>query len=431
MAKPLVLVTGATGYIASRLIPRLLAMGYRVRCLARDSRRLQTRSWFPGVEAVDGDVTVPTTLNSALEGVHTAYYLIHNMSSGKGYISHERSGAYNFAAAAEQAGLEHIIYLGGLVDSRKKAPAHLQSRIETGETLRSRKVPVTEFRAGAIIGPGSISFEMIRFMTELLPIVIGPTWLKNKSQPIAAQNIIDYLIAALENHAGQGQIFEIGGPEVTIYADLMMRYARQRGLNRRLVMLPGIPLWFMAHGVGLVTPVPISIASPLLDGLQGDSLVRDDSARGVFSSIKLIGYDQAVKDALDQLRPSHLEPVWDIGKRPLTNMKHEGFFISHQRARVDDTPEMVSVKIRKFVRNSFYLRFLTPETFTKNQISLSYHNKAWLEWRITAADKHTNLVQTFFFPPHGLPGFIYWFLLYPLQRLIFKHLSLILHHGRE
>src|SRR5687767_7857590 len=269
----LILVTGATGYIASRLIPRLLDHDYRVRCLAREPRRIQGRSWFPHVELVQGEVTIPSTLAPALDGVQTAYYLIHNMTFGHGYTERELEGARAFASAAEEAGIEHIIYLGGLADPEQHIAPHMRSRIETGRMLREGKVPVTEFRAGVITGSGSISFEMIRFMTELFPLVPGPTWMKNKSQPIAIQNVVDYLCAALENPNGRGGIFEIGGPDITTYGDLMMRYARVRGLERKMILLPGIPIWFMAFGVGLMTPVPRPIAHALIGGLANDSVV--------------------------------------------------------------------------------------------------------------------------------------------------------------
>jgi uncharacterized protein YbjT (DUF2867 family) len=230
----LILVTGATGYIASRLIPRLLDSGYRVRCLARDPLRLQGRSWFNQVDIFQADVTTPESLVHAFDGVDTAYYLIHNMSAGHGYTKIELDGARNFASAAETAGVQHIIYLGGLADPEQHIAPHMRSRIETGKVLREGKVPVTEFRAGVITGSGSISFEMIRFMTELFPIVPGPVWMKNRSQPIAVQNVIDYLFAALTNPNGRGGVFEIGGPNITVYGDLMLRYANARGLKRHI-----------------------------------------------------------------------------------------------------------------------------------------------------------------------------------------------------
>ncbi len=303
----LILVTGATGYIASRLIPRLLDSGYRVRCLARNPLRLKGRSWSRYVEVVQGEITTPATLAPVLVGIHTAYYLVHNMSYGHGYIQRELQGAHTFASAAEKAGVEHIIYLGGLADPEKHIAPHMRSRIETGNTLRRETVPVTEFRAGVIVGSGSISFEMIRFMTELCPVIPGPLWMKNKSQPIAIQNVIDYLLAALENPNGRGKIFEIGGSDITTYRDLMLLYARIRGIQRRMILLPGIPLWFMASGVGLMTPVPYPIAYALIGGLANDSVIRQDEACKVFPEVKLIDFDSATKDALARTHPDFIE----------------------------------------------------------------------------------------------------------------------------
>jgi len=217
MTGKLILVSGATGYIASRLVPRLLEQGYRVRCMVRRPGSLHGRPWSSNVEIFQGELKEEARLENALAGAWTAYYLIHNMSSGRGYTALELEGARSFAKAAAAAGLEHIIYLGGLADPKARIAAHLRSRIETGEVLRSGSVPVTEFRAGVIVGPGSISFEMIRFMTELFPIVPGPGWMKNWSQPIAAPNVLDYLTAALDNPEGRGRVFEIGGPEALRY----------------------------------------------------------------------------------------------------------------------------------------------------------------------------------------------------------------------
>ncbi len=174
--------------------------------------------------------------------------------------------------------MQHIIYLGGLADPEQHIAPHMRSRIETGRVLREGKVPVTEFRAGVIAGSGSISFEMIRFMTELCPVVPGPTWMKNRSQPIAMQNVIDYLFAALTNLNGYGEVFEIGGPDITTYGDLMLRYPRLRGIKRSMFLVPGLPLWFMAFGVGLMTPVPYPIAYALIGGLSADSVVKHPDA---------------------------------------------------------------------------------------------------------------------------------------------------------
>ena len=419
----LILVTGATGYIASRLIPRLLAAGYRVRCLARDPRRLDGRSWSRDVEVVRGDVTVPSTLRAALEGVHTAYYLIHNMTHGHGYTSLELDSARAFASAAANAGVEHIVYLGGLADPEQHIAPHMRSRIETGRVLREGKVPVTEFRAGVITGSGSISFEMIRFMTELFPIVPGPVWMKNKSQPIAIRNVIDYLLAALTNPNGRGGVFEIGGPDVTTYGELMLRYARLRGLKRRMFLLPGMPVWFMAFGVGLMTPVPYPIAYALIGGLSADSVVQHSDALKVFPEVQLIDFDFAAKDALERTHPSHIERVWEAG-RAFRFLKHEGCFIDHRELTVHTDSEKVFEALQQAVERA---GDLDPIARTDQQIVAAVKDQAagkkWIEWRVDQRVGITYLSQTVFFCPHGLPGFLYWYLLYPFHFM--KHRGLI------
>ena len=222
MPKKLILVTGATGYIASRLIPQLLERGYAVRALARNPLQLRARNWSSKVEIFQGDILEPDSLAPALQDVHTAYYLVHSMAMGTGYTELETRVAGNFVHAAEMAGVQHIIYLGGLADQDQPISPHLLSRIKTGDALREGKIPVTEFRASVIVGSGSISFEMIRFMTELFPIIPSHVWLKNRAQPIAVQNIMDYLLLALEKWDKTGRVIEIGGPEVITYQDLML-----------------------------------------------------------------------------------------------------------------------------------------------------------------------------------------------------------------
>jgi uncharacterized protein YbjT (DUF2867 family) len=412
----LILVTGATGYIASRLIPRLLEHGYRIRCLAREPRRLKGRSWFRYVQLTQGEVTIPATLAPALDGVHTAYYLIHNMTYGRGYTERELEGARAFASAAEKAGVEHIIYLGGLADPEQHIAPHMRSRIETGKVLREGKVPVTEFRAGVITGSGSISFEMIRFMTELFPIVPGPTWMKNKAQPIAIQNVIDYLFAALENPNGRGGVYEIGGPDITTYGDLMLRYARIRGLQRKMILLPGIPLWFMAFGVGLMTPVPRPIAYALIGGLANDSVVQHAEALEVFPKVNLIDFNSATKDALEKTHPSHIERVWDDGVRRVKSIKHEGCFIDHREMLTHASPEKVFQTLTRVINNPN----LCVEVNEPNQRIIvrdkdQRPGDKWIEWRVGRTASPTYLTQIVFFSPRGLPGFLYWYLLYPLH----------------
>jgi Predicted nucleoside-diphosphate-sugar epimerases len=303
----------------------------------------------------------------------------------------------------------------------------MRSRIETGRVLREGKVPVTEFRAGVIAGSGSISFEMIRFMTELFPIVPGPLWMKNRSQPIAIQNVIDYLLVALTNPNGRGGVFEIGGPDIAKYGDLMLRYAHIRGLKRRLFLLPGIPLWFMAVGVGLMTPVPYPIAYALIGGLSTDSVVKHAQALETFPEVKLIDFDTATKDALEKTHPFHIERVWDDGKLETKSIKHEGCFIDHREVTVNAEPEKV-FEILTGPKISALAPVLTSK-LVDSKAALShlkdkFFGNQWIEWRAIPgrAASVTHLSQTVFFSPRGLPGFLYWYLLYPFHLINFRGL---------
>jgi uncharacterized protein YbjT (DUF2867 family) len=420
---PLILVTGATGYIASRLIPRLLDSDYRVRCLARNPLRLKGRRWSHAVDVVQGDVTVPSTLGAAFEGVNTAYYLIHNMTYGHGYTSLELESARAFSAAAEEAGVEHIIYLGGLADPEQHIAPHMRSRIETGRVLREGNVPVTEFRAGVITGSGSISFEMIRFMTELFPIVPGPAWMKNKSQPIAIENVIDYLLAALTNPNGRGQVFEIGGPDLTTYGDLMLRYARIRGLKRGMLLFPGLPVWFMAFGVGLMTPVPYPIAYALIGGLSADSIVKHPEALQVFPEVQLIDFDTATSDALEKTHPDQIERVWDDGRQGTKSIKHEGCFIYHREIQMDAKSEQVFRALQQWIdTQADFIRVKQANEEIVVCMKEQVAGEKWIEWRVVNTKNLTLVSQTIYFSPRGLPGFLYWYLLYPFRIMKYRGL---------
>jgi uncharacterized protein YbjT (DUF2867 family) len=390
----------------------------------------------------------PSTLAQALDGVHTAYYLIHNMTYGRGYPERELAGAWTFATAAAQAGVRHIIYLGGLADPEQHIAPHMRSRIETGKVLREGQVPVTEFRAGVITGSGSISFEMIRFMTELFPIVPGPTWMKNKSQPIAIQNVIDYLFAALENPSGRGGIFEIGGPDITTYGELMLQYARIRGLKRRMILLPGIPLWLMALGVGLMTPVPRPIAYALIGGLANDSVVQHAEALKIFPEVKLIDFNSAIGEALVKTHPAHIERVWDQGEdfgslsewssndnsqlktsEVWITLKHEGCFIDHRELNTGVSLEEIFQTITYAINNPYWcVEMNEPDRRILIKDKSQRAGDTWIEWQMSrtpapnsrsavASPAFTKLTQTIFFSPRGLPGFLYWYLLYPFHRI--------------
>ena len=433
----LILVTGATGYIASRLIPQLLDRGHTVRALARRPHQIGPRNWSSQISIFPGDVMNPASLAPALKDVHTAYYLIHNMSSGHGYTKLEIQAAHNFAVAAEEAGVQHIIYLGGLADPEQYIAPHLRSRIETGATLRQGRVPVTEFRAGVIAGAGSISFEMIRFMTELMPIIPGPKWLKNKTQPIAIQNVIDYLLAALDNHDGYGQIFEIGGPEITTYKDLMLRYARIRGHKRTFVLLPCVPIWFMAFGIELMTPVPRPIARALVEGLSSDSVILHNDAHETYPEVDLVDFESATKEALTRLHPLKVERIWesDFGSLPektsevyVSILKHEGFFIDHREIKIDAGSGEVFAALTNLKMRRFIVDTIEPNHLLLLRSQRKTPGEGWVEWRVgqiansPQGGNVTYLTQTAYFTPRGLVGFLYWYLLYPFRAIFFRRL---------
>jgi uncharacterized protein YbjT (DUF2867 family) len=276
------LVAGATGYVGGRLVPRLLRAGYRVRCLVRRPTNLQQQLLRPLVEYVPGDVLRPETLPAAMEGVATVYYLIHSMGSGKDFEEQDLVAARQCAKAAKAHGVQRIIYLGGLGDPVAKLSAHLRSRQETGNALREAGVPVTEFRAAVVIGAGSLSFELIRYLSERLPVMICPLWVYTRIQPIAIQNVLDYLVAALKQLESTDRIIEIGGEDVVTYGVLMETYATARGLKRCLLPVPVLTPRLSSYWVRLVTPFSVSIARPLIEGLRNEVIVRDNAARAIF-----------------------------------------------------------------------------------------------------------------------------------------------------
>ncbi|GAB4501865.1 MAG: hypothetical protein Fur0035_14090 [Anaerolineales bacterium] len=397
-----ILVSGATGYIASRLIPRLLEQGYRVRCLARNSQRLRARAWFPQVEVAIGDVTRAESLNEAMRGVSAAYYLVHSMAAGHGYHRLDLQSARNFASAAQSAGVEHIIYLGGLADPAEKLALHLRSRIETGAALREAGVPVTEFRAGVIAGPGSVSFEMIRFLAELFPLMLGPRWLNHRSQPIAASDIIEYLLAALVTPACRGEIVELGCERSRSYIEVMAEYARLRGLKRAALLLPCIPPWLMAFFIDKLTPVAFSYALPLVEGLQNDSLVRDSAARRLFPAIEPLDYAEAVRRSLAELDPRRVERLWLDSGRERARLKHEGFFVDFRELRgAQALPTFPLAGGWETVDRP------APGVFLL-KAGGRLPGELWLEREERPGGR---TFQTVFFAPKDLGGFLYWLLL--------------------
>jgi uncharacterized protein YbjT (DUF2867 family) len=295
--RPVVLLTGATGYVGGRLIPLLQRQPMSLRCLARSPAKL--RPLVSGsTTVVRGDVLDPHSLGEALRGVHTAYYLVHLMSETKDFEDQDRQAAANFAAAARRAGVRRIIYLGGLGDDTDpNLSPHLRSRHEVGKILRDSGVETLEFRAGMVLGAGSLSYRLLRSLTDRLPVMVCPRWLATATQPIAVDDVLAYLVAARELPAGPSRVFEIGGPDVVTYAGLIREYARQKGLRRWLVSVPLLTPYLSGLWLALVTPATYEVGRHLIEGLRNPTVVRDQKALEVFS-IRPMGVQEAMRRAI-------------------------------------------------------------------------------------------------------------------------------------
>ncbi len=294
---PLILLTGGSGYVGGRLIPLLEKQEVRLRCLARNPEKMRSR-FQPGTEIVQGDVLDASSLDRALKGVHTAYYLVHLMSGSKDFEQEDRQAAMNFAQAANRAAVKRIIYLGGLGDDADpKLSPHLRSRHEVGRILRESGVETIEFRASLVIGTGSLSFDLVKALTDRLPIMLCPRWLTTPTQPIAVDDVLAYLLAAKDLPPGESRIFEVGSPDVTTYGGMIREYARQRGLRRWLISVPVLTPYLSSLWLALVTPTAFEVGRHLIEGLKNPTVVRDTKALDVFP-IRPMGIREAIQRAL-------------------------------------------------------------------------------------------------------------------------------------
>ncbi len=293
MNEPLLAVTGATGFIGRHLVPRLTARGHRVRALVRtpDTYRAE------GVEVGQADVLKPETLRTALDGVHTAYYLVHSMGAGTEFEEKDRRGARNFLEAAEDAGVERIIYLGGLGETGPELSEHLRSRAETGRILESGDVATTTLRAAIILGHGGASWEMLKQLVERLPVMVTPLWVESRCQPIALRDVLGYLVGSAGAPETAGATFDIGGPDILTYRQMMLTLGRAMGKRRYIFGIPVLTPRLSSYWVDLVTDVPASIARPLIDGLKIDVVCRDDRIRDLVP-LETTPYQEAVGLAL-------------------------------------------------------------------------------------------------------------------------------------
>lgn len=296
---PTVLLTGASGYVGGRLVPLLESQPLVLRCLARNPEKLRPLV-KSSTELVRGDVLDPSSLEAALEGVQTAYYLVHLMSGSNDFEKVDRQAAKNFADAAKRSGVRRIIYLGGLGDDAdQKLSPHLRSRHEVGEILRNSGVETIEFRAGMVVGAGSLSYQLMKSLTDRLPIMICPRWLTTTTQPIAIQDVLDYLLAAKDLPQGESHIFEIGSPDVVTYGDLIGEYARQQGLPRWLIFVPVLTPYLSGLWLALVTPATYEVGRHLIEGLKNPTVVRDSGALEVFQ-IRPLRVAEAIRLAIKE-----------------------------------------------------------------------------------------------------------------------------------
>lgn len=460
-----ILLTGATGYVGGRLLPLLEARGFRVRCLARRPEALLGHVG-PGTEVVAGDVLDPESLAAAMQGVDIAFYFVHSMGANRDFQLEDRRAAQNFAAAAAAAGVQRIIYLGGLGNPDQKLSKHLRSRQETGDVLRADHPQVVEFRASIVIGSGSLSFEMIRALVERLPVMICPRWVQVRAQPIAIEDLLQYLLASIDLPLTQSTIYEIGGPDQLSYGEIMQEYARQRGLTRWLIRVPLLTPYLSSLWLGLVTPVYARVGRKLVESLRNPTLVSNNLAETTFA-IRPKTVREAIARALvhedREFAVTRWSDAYSSGGVPQTwgGVRFGSRIVDSRTVEVGVPPDQAFAPIRRiggqtgwyfadwlwslrgFVdllvggvgvrrgrRDADHLRpgdaldFWRVEVFDpphrlRLQAEMKLPGRAWLEFDVDGSDASSTIRQTAIFDPVGLWGLAYWYALYPLHALIF------------
>lgn len=468
-----VLVAGATGYIGRRLVSELVAAGRTVRAVVRNPAKLTGEDWADDVEIVAGDVLDPVSLRAAFEGVGGAYYLVHSIGGEGDWEARDRLGATNFRDAAAAAGASQIIYLGGLGDDAGSALSpHLRSRHEVGRILASGSVPTTELRAAVVIGAGSASFEMLRHLVEVLPVMVTPKWVDTRCQPIAVRDVLAYLLGVLDEPAAMGAVLEIGGPDVLTYRQMMDRFAVVAGLRRRVIVtVPVLSPSLSSRWIGLVTPIPADLARPLVDSLVNEVVVtRHDIDRIVPRTT--LPYDDSVDVALRRVRDLEVATTWADaelrGRSPADPLPADPDWtggtmltdtqVMHSPAAPDALFRAVcgiggergwyagdwlwtirggidrlfgGVGLRRGRRHPDDLRVGDPLDFwrvealetdalVRLRAEMRLPGEAWLEWRIEPEGTGSKVTQRALFHPRGLAGRLYWLAVAPFHRVIFR-----------
>ncbi|MHC4476659.1 MAG: SDR family oxidoreductase [Planctomycetota bacterium] len=473
-SKP-ILVTGATGYVGGRLIPALLDAGYRVRAMGRSPDKLGCRPWarHPRVELIQGDVLDTASLKNAASGCWAGYYLVHSMIAQKDkFVEADRRAACNMVAAASTSGLKRMIYLGGLAEARDGALSrHLKSRIEVADILQSGPVPTTDLRAPMILGSGSASFEILRYLVERLPAMVTPRWVQSLNQPIAIRNVINYLTGCLEHEEIVGQTLDIGGPDVLTYRDLLDIYAQEAGLRKRFIIpVPVLTPTLSSYWIHLISPVPTAIALPLTEGLTSDAICAENRIQTIIPQ-KLISCREAIRLALDRIKQEQVDTCWmDAGSVLEPEWAHCGDadwaggtimncgYRVRIRATVEEVWQPVSriggktgwyfgnylwrlrgiidrlvggVGLRRGRRHSSeigvgdaldFWRVLKVDAPRQLLLvaEMQTPGEALLKFQITTGGNGLVEFQMLSrFLPKGLPGILYWYALYPFHQWIF------------
>lgn len=469
------LVTGATGYIGGRLVPRLLEEGYAVRALARDPSRLRDRSWAGDVEIAKGDATDPSAVGAALADVDVAYYLIHSMWSGGGFADTDATAAKVFADACRDSGVRRLVYLGGLADGKDGTTlsAHLRSRADVGDILLASGVPTAVLQAAVIMGSGSVSFEMLRYLTERLPVMVTPKWVTTRIQPIAVRDVLHYLAGAAALPADVSRRFDIGGPDVLTYEQMMQRYAAGAGLRRRVIVrVPVLTPRLSSHWVQVVTPVPNAIARPLVESLRTEVVCSEkDIAQWVPDPPGgLTGFDRAVALALTKVKDADVTTRWSNASlygAPSDPLPSDPDW-SGGSLHVDEREVAVTVDPARLWRviegiggargwYSFPLAWairgwldvlvggvgltrgrrdpdrlqvgdtldfwrveeVLPGRMLRLRAEMKLPGLAWLELGVATKDGATSYTQRAIFQPRGLAGQAYWWAVWPFHRFVF------------
>ncbi len=461
----MILLTGASGYIGGRLLTALEARGEQVRCLARRPEYLAPRVG-PSTEIVKGDLLDPASLRPAMRGIGTAYYLVHSMGSDTSFEEEDRAAASAFAGAAREAGVGRIVYLGGL-GSGSALSAHLASRQEVGRILSESGVPTVEFRASIIIGSGSLSFELVRALVKKLPVMVTPRWVRTPTQPIAVEDVIDYLVAALDVPLPGSAIFEIGGADRVSYLDLMREYARQSGLRRAFITVPVLTPWLSSLWLGLVTPVYARVGRKLIEGVRNETVVEDARALSVFP-VRPRGMSEAIARALAHedhpLAPTRwadalssrgavreAEPSATGARlldsrtlrvpcppsaawRPIERIGGEtGWYYGNWLWRIRGLMDLAAggAGMRRGRRDPDRLAvgetvdFWRVEALERGRLlrlaaEMKVPGRAWLEFEVGPDPAGCVIRQTAIFLPAGLAGRLYWYALYPAHLFVFS-----------